>query len=136
MFPGFELLSTLWTKLQLCTVTPFLARPAHVRGRSVMYFQTPQLSEAACAARKRTVKPVFILSAFDPVILGYVFRTLHSLVDKQGGVSEALSPLNDAVLLQQKRIARCSSGVFCQRLRTQACTLPATCAGGLFAAGK
>ena len=95
MLPRFELLATLWAELQLSTVTPFLAGTANVRRSSVMDFQTPKLGKTASAARIRTVKPVFILSAFDPVILRYVFRPLHSLSRNQATVAGAVAPSND-----------------------------------------
>ena len=87
MFAGFELFSTLGTELQLGTVTPLLARAANVRRSSVVHFQAPELGEAASAARIWAVKPVLILSAFDPRC---VFRALHSLNDNQINSARAL----------------------------------------------
>jgi len=95
MFAGFEFFSTLGTELQFGTVTPLLARAANVRRSSVVHFQAPELGEAASAARIWAVKPVLILSAFDP---GCVFRALHSLNDNQVNSARALWPSNKTAM--------------------------------------
>ena len=85
----FELFVTLGTKLQFGTVTPFFARTADVRRSSVVHFQSPKLGKAATAPLVWTVKSIVVLSAFDPFILGYVFRTLHSLLGNEMDSSRA-----------------------------------------------